>query len=78
MFARDWNSKYPRGTKVRFWPRGRNSTDKPIETEVRASAYHLGSGTLIIPLANGRNARLADVEPVVVISAQSAPPVAYP
>ena len=78
MFASDWNSRYPRGTKVKFWPRGKNATDKPVETEVRASAYHLGSGTLIIPLANGRNAKVTDVEPVFAKATQSAPPVAYP
>jgi hypothetical protein len=64
MLASDWNSRYPRGAKVRFWPRGKNSADKPIQTESRAIAY-LGSGALIIPHANGRDAKATGVESVV-------------
>jgi hypothetical protein len=78
MFASDWNSTDPRGTRVKLWPRDKNTAGKPVEIEVRASTYHLGSGALIIPTANGRNPKVTDVEPVVVKSGMPAAPAAYP
>jgi hypothetical protein len=74
MYASEFNARYPKGTKIKYWPRGKNSHDKPVETAIRRAAYYLGSGTMVIPLENGKTAKLTEIEPV--LAEQKASPVA--
>ena len=62
--ANEWNSKYPKGTPVKYFPRGRRADAKPIETKTRGPAYHLSSGAVIVPLDGGLHGKLAHIEPI--------------
>jgi hypothetical protein len=62
--ANDWNSKYPKGTPVKYFPQGKKAAAKPIDTKTRGPAYHLSSGAVIVPLAGGLHGKLANIEPI--------------
>jgi hypothetical protein len=62
--ANEWNSKYPKGTPVKYYPQGKTANAKPIVTKTRGSAYHLSSGAVIVPLDGGVSSKLTHIEPI--------------
>jgi len=47
--AEDWNSKYPIGTKVRYWPI-KGIEKEYIDTTTRSEAWELGHGEVIVKI----------------------------
>jgi hypothetical protein len=75
--AKEWNNRYPRGTKVKFYPKGKYDGATSIETETKGAAYHTSSGRLCVPLKGFGEFGAGKPAGSIEIIAQTAPQVDY-
>ena len=85
--AKEWNAQHPVGTRVRYFPRGKQpatghsqSPNQFFDTKVRRPAYHLSSGALVVPLEGLTGATLAgniEVLPTATATEQQSPAYGY-
>jgi hypothetical protein len=61
MTADTFNTQHPVGTWVRYFP-VKGDRKNYRDSRTRSKAYHLSTGTVVVPLARGGTVPLANIE----------------